>query len=129
MVWQIIQHKNMINTNMSLSNPTFKTIIITMWNSVETHGSTGTSLQAHGAVIPNAFPWFAQVLPKIEVQPFDGTASKWPDFIGMFKSLVHDKLTSDSDQLAILRQCLMQKTRNSNSDLLKNLAMYRQALQ
>uniref|UniRef100_A0A5S6QHU9 Peptidase A2 domain-containing protein n=1 Tax=Trichuris muris TaxID=70415 RepID=A0A5S6QHU9_TRIMR len=81
---------------------------------------------SHRAQGPSAL--LQQLPPAIAIEPFDGDPRKWDQFIGSFKALVHDVVSSDAQRIAILRQLLSPRLRASIAPSLYGPALYGQAL-
>uniref|UniRef100_A0A5S6PYV1 Helix-turn-helix domain-containing protein n=1 Tax=Trichuris muris TaxID=70415 RepID=A0A5S6PYV1_TRIMR len=65
-----------------------------------------------------------QLPPAIAIESFDGDPRKWDQFIGSFKALVHDVVSSDAQRIAILRQLLTPRLRASIAPSLYGPALY-----
>ncbi|KAI9550991.1 hypothetical protein GHT06_006146 [Daphnia sinensis] len=51
-------------------------------------------------------------LPKMDLKPYDGDPKKWPDFVAMFRDLVHlDDTLSTTEKMAILKRSLSDEIR------------------
>ena len=69
-------------------------------------------------------------LPKLDLKPFDGDAKKWPDFIAIFRDLVHSNPSlTITEKMAVLKRSLSQEIRNGLGDSLSSPALYSEALQ
>lgn len=69
-------------------------------------------------------------LPKRDLQPFNGNPKNWPDFIAIYRDLVHnDPFMSTTQKVAILKQCLALDIRDGLGHSLSNPALYHQAVE
>ena len=68
-------------------------------------------------------------LPKLDLKPYDGDPKKWPDFIAIFRDLVHsDSSLSATEKMALLKRSLSEEIRNGLGDSLSSSALYSEAL-
>jgi hypothetical protein len=66
----------------------------------------------------------------LDLKPFDGDAKKWPDFIAIFRDLVHSNPTlTITEKMAVLKRSLSPEIRNGLGDSLSSPALYSEALQ
>jgi len=62
-------------------------------------------------------------LPKLTLKPFDGDPKKWPDFIAIFRDLVHSNPSlTITEKMAVLKWSLSQEIRNGLGDPLSSPA-------
>ncbi|KFD61397.1 hypothetical protein M514_11731 [Trichuris suis] len=69
-----------------------------------------------------------QLPPAITIEPFDGDPRKWDQFIGSYKALVHDVVSSNAQRIAILKQLLTPRIRTCIAPQLCGPSLYAQAL-
>ncbi len=68
-------------------------------------------------------------LPKLNLKPYDGDPKKWPDFIAIFRDLVHSNSSlSSTEKMALLKRFLSEDIRNGLGDSLSSSALYSEAL-
>ena len=68
-------------------------------------------------------------LPKIDLKPYDGDPRKWPDFIAIFRDLVHcDNTLTTTEKMAILKRSLSEDIRSGLGDSLSSPSLYHEAL-
>ncbi len=68
-------------------------------------------------------------LPKLDLKPYDGDPKKWPDFIAIFRDLVHSNTSlSAAEKMALLKRSLSEEIRNGLGDSLSSSALYSEAL-
>ncbi|KFD48935.1 hypothetical protein M514_10176 [Trichuris suis] len=68
------------------------------------------------------------VTAAITVEPFDGDPRKWDQFIGSYKALVHDVVSSNAQRIATLKQLLTHRIRTCIAPQLYGPNLYAQAL-
>ena len=73
-------------------------------------------------------PWMTSLLPQLEFSKYDGDPRRWSEFIGSFKSLVHDVIPTNAPRMGILRQMISPETRKSLGNILNDPNLYEQAL-
>ena len=69
------------------------------------------------------------MLPKVEFKPFTGNPKVWPEFIRMFKDMVHDVMPTNSQRMIILRKLLPSKVKAYIADFFTSPCSYFAALQ
>ena len=73
---------------------------------------------------------FAKSIPRLSLPTFDGKASDWPRWIGLFKALVHDQPSlSDTERIAHLQSSVSGLAQQTISGMLYDGSLYHQALQ
>ena len=73
---------------------------------------------------------FAKSIPRLSLPTFDGKASDWPRWIGLFKALVHDQPSlSDTERIAHLQSSVSGLAQQTISGMLYDGRLYHQALQ
>ena len=73
-------------------------------------------------------PWITSLLPQLEFSKYDGDPRRWSEFIGSFKSLVHDVIPTNAQRMGILRQMISPEIRKSLGNILNDPNLYDQAL-
>jgi hypothetical protein len=65
----------------------------------------------------------------LDLKPYDGDPKKWPDFIAIFRDLVHSNNSlSSTEKMALLKRSLSEDIRNGLGDSLSSSALYSEAL-
>ncbi len=68
------------------------------------------------------------MLPKMELKQFSGNPKDWPEFIHMFKDMVHDVVPTNSQRMVILRQLLSSEAKAYIADYFASPGSYFAAL-
>ena len=76
------------------------------------------------------FSAFAKSIPRLNLPTFDGKASDWPRWIGLFKALVHDQPSlSDTEKIAHLQSSVSGLAQQTIAGMLYDGSLYHEALQ
>lgn len=111
------------NTDSKEAESTTKKIYFQQWTT-QTDDIQSTKTVEAGDLIRNTRSVFR--LPKMDINPYDGDPKKWPDFIAIFRDLVHSDSTTE--KMAILKRSLSDEIRNGLVDSLSSPALYHEAL-
>ena len=73
-------------------------------------------------------PAFVKSIPCVEVPRFSGDPLEWPQFISLFKCLVHDQPLTDTQRVTYLQRVLVGNTKKAIGGMLNHGHLYKAAL-
>ena len=73
-------------------------------------------------------PAFIKSIPHLELPCFSGDPLKWPQFISLFKCLVHDQPLTDTQRMTYLQRALVGNAKRTVGGMLNRGHLYKAAL-
>ena len=75
-----------------------------------------------------ATPPFVKSIPRLELPRFSGDPLEWPQFISLFKCLVHDQPLTDTQRMTYLQRALTGNAKRAIGGMLNHGHLYKAAL-
>jgi len=73
-------------------------------------------------------PAFVKSIPRLELPRFSGDPPEWPQFISLFKCLVHDQPLTDTQRMTYLQRALVGNAKRAIGGMLNHGHLYKAAL-
>ena len=73
-------------------------------------------------------PAFVKSIPRLELPRFSGDPLEWPQFISLFKCLVHDQPLTDTQRMTYLQRALVGNAKRAIRGMLNHGHLYKAAL-
>ena len=73
-------------------------------------------------------PAFVKSIPRLELPRFSGDPLEWPQFISLFKCLVHDQPLTDTQRMTYLQRALVGNAKKAIGGMLNHGHLYKAAL-
>ena len=75
-----------------------------------------------------AAPAFVKLIPRLELPRFSGDPLEWPQFISLFKCLVHDQPLTDTQRMTYLQRAVTGNAKKAIRGMLNHGHLYKAAL-
>lgn len=73
-------------------------------------------------------PAFLKSIPRLELPPFSGDPLEWPQFVSLFKCLIHDQPLTDTQRMTYLQRALTGDAKKAVGGMLNHGHLYKAAL-